>query len=1213
MKRGVGALFVAFLAARIFLGPVATPSAPPAGPQRPVIQQTHTVPPKFSKVITPAILPGANPAALCQTSSELCPAKGLLDAVQAFFGAASTADLAKRWYVSGADAKQIHFIVATVPDPVHTHLSLFFDRQVVAIEEAVQQGNYLFSSAYLPWDNVQHTEDDDYHVRLEQQDYQAAREEYPGLLLFHNAGTAANVGEGLEPLFVFLVAETPTGGINKSQFDNAIEAIAAMCGAECPDGPPTGGNGSLFVLGPTFSGSLYSLRALLNELKGPDGSWPAITVDSGAATDDHTIDWFRASTKDLSTTNPSRKDLKGAAVAFRTFQATSGPTVMDLLAFFCGEGYRADQLALLSEDETAYGNVASAPARSETCPNDKNARMVHYYFPRDISELRNAYEKDLELSAESGNSNAPRSTLPLNLEDTGNDDDSVPSFAQGQTPLSEEAVLMGIVSDLRERDVHLIAVEATNSLDIVFVVRYLRVAYPDARILTVDTDLLLPRQVDDPHLHGVMQITSYPLISGIEDEPTNECGRNLHRIFPSDYSEGTFEAARSLMPARHNPQPDPCSKSAVAPPNLPAAEPVWLTVLGRDQFWPVSLYGLDVKLHPDLPPAWIVIFALSAAFGFIYALLALKGNVISASIFLANFAHVKDRWRNRTLLLCGVLIFDIFFCLLWPRFWTPGHGKWLVFILLGVACLVVWDQWRRGGWRLVPWFLALGVASFAALEYAFGSQTGQAQVFMRYRYVHVTSGVSPFVPFLLLFAAFLWAGWHNLAGRPPWDYKGTGSPLPGAKQVIGDADSATSTSNQRLTKLTDYGNTDLLRLIQPSTINYRVAILTFVTLLVPLLAAVILVRPHTVQSFEGPRYDLAYTIFLILAVALVLWDTFRLSFIWLELKSLLMALDRLPLRRGFVRMAGFKSRRLWELGGNTFEDFFAVLSSEIQTISALSNSRPHSDELRAALHAVQHSVTAFLQWIHESRSPGGIAEGTFSGGLVVLLREARKSVGYPGKRFLKSFEGWVRQDQASSVTGGGDFTNLLVVHLRRLQKTLASACATTLRDLNHEWNQEKRPAWEAECMVREKTECKDLGLPLAVRLSEDFVCLFYFSFISSIFGRMRALLLTVAGVYVFILLSFSSYPFEPSSAFHTVMIFLLILVTLAVGIVYGQAHKDSTISRITDTEVGKLGVEFWFRLVGFVAVPLLSLLAAKFPEIGGFLFSWIEPASQAFK
>ena len=150
-------------------------------------------------------------------------------------------------------------------------------------------------------------------------------------------------------------------------------------------------------------------------------------------------------------------------------------------------------------------------------------------------------------------------------------------------------------------------------------------------------------------------------------------------------------------------------------------------------------------------------------------------------------------------------------------------------------------------------------------------------------------------------------------------------------------------------------------------------------------------------------------------------------------------------------------------------------------------------------------------------------------------------------------------------------------------------------------------------MVREKTECKDLGLPLAVRLSEDFVCLFYFSFISSIFGRMRALLLTVAGVYVFMLLSFSSYPFEPSSAFHTAMIFLLILVTLAVGIVYGQAHKDSTISRITDTEVGKLGGEFWFRLVGFVAVPLLSLLAAKFPEIGGFLFSWIEPASQAFK
>jgi hypothetical protein len=79
------------------------------------------------------------------------------------------------------------------------------------------------------------------------------------------------------------------------------------------------------------------------------------------------------------------------------------------------------------------------------------------------------------------------------------------------------------------------------------------------------------------------------------------------------------------------------------------------------------------------------------------------------------------------------------------------------------------------------------------------------------------------------------------------------------------------------------------------------------------------------------------------------------------------------------------------------------------------------------------------------------------------------------------------------------------------------------------------------------------------------------------------------------------------------MIFLLLLIAVVVGIVYGQAHKDATISRIMDSDASKLGLEPWFRLAAVMAVPLLSLLAAKFPEIGGFLFSWLAPASQAFR
>ena len=60
-------------------------------------------------------------------------------------------------------------------------------------------------------------------------------------------------------------------------------------------------------------------------------------------------------------------------------------------------------------------------------------------------------------------------------------------------------------------------------------------------------------------------------------------------------------------------------------------------------------------------------------------------------------------------------------------------------------------------------------------------------------------------------------------------------------------------------------------------------------------------------------------------------------------------------------------------------------------------------------------------------------------------------------------------------------------------------------------------------------------------------------------------------------------------------------------------HKDATLSRITKTNPGELGIDFWLRLALFVSVPLLSLVASAFPSVGGFLFSWLQPAAQAFK
>ena len=285
-------LFVAFLAARILLSPSAPLSQPPSSPQQTNASLQHS--PLASKSAKSKPASGAKPIAgsgnACKTSSEECRGKGLLDAVTESLGETpAKSDLARQWGIDNENTKNAQFLIATVPDPVHSHLSLLFDRQIVAIEEAVQQGGYLFTRAYLPWQRIQHAEDTDFHNVLAEQDYQSERENYPGVLLFHNAENSDSQKRGFRPLLVFLVTETPTGGINKEEFRTAMELIKEICTAGCADPSPVGGASKLFILGPTFSGSLYSLHAMIREFQSQLSS---VTIHSGTATDDDTIRWF---------------------------------------------------------------------------------------------------------------------------------------------------------------------------------------------------------------------------------------------------------------------------------------------------------------------------------------------------------------------------------------------------------------------------------------------------------------------------------------------------------------------------------------------------------------------------------------------------------------------------------------------------------------------------------------------------------------------------------------------------------------------------------------------------------------------------------------------------------------------------------------------------------------------------------------------------------
>src|SRR6202044_93314 len=45
----------------------------------------------------------------------------------------------------------VAFVIATVPNPISTHLPLSFDRSLEIIQQAAQDNRYQYESSWLPW------------------------------------------------------------------------------------------------------------------------------------------------------------------------------------------------------------------------------------------------------------------------------------------------------------------------------------------------------------------------------------------------------------------------------------------------------------------------------------------------------------------------------------------------------------------------------------------------------------------------------------------------------------------------------------------------------------------------------------------------------------------------------------------------------------------------------------------------------------------------------------------------------------------------------------------------------------------------------------------------------------------------------------------------------------------------------------------------------
>ncbi len=361
----------------------------------------------------------------CSKCGEFCPERTLLDTVSGFFGHdAADTDAANHWGVPSRARGDTTFVVAIVPDPVHTHLSLFFDRSIDAIGQAAQQAGYVFDRATMPWDYREHSESTDYRLRKGQENYEKVAEQLPGLMIFRPASPKTTTGASSsasprpplpnDDLFVFVVGETPTGGIHKEQFENALLRMEVIKNRLANTNTnkkkqevkvKTDDEESLFILGPTFSGSLYSLKELLTHEN--TERFTSVFVHSGTVSSWETVDWL------------DHQQLEN--LHFLTFQESDRYALRRFIHFAAKQGYQPKNIAVLSEEETAYGNFEVAQRRERCDPEvqalqdcekqgscekqrqslqlcmaleqerDHEDEVVRLYFPRGISQLRSAF------------------------------------------------------------------------------------------------------------------------------------------------------------------------------------------------------------------------------------------------------------------------------------------------------------------------------------------------------------------------------------------------------------------------------------------------------------------------------------------------------------------------------------------------------------------------------------------------------------------------------------------------------------------------------------------------------------------------------------------------------------------------------------------------------------------------------------------------------
>ena len=580
------------------------------------------------------------------------------------------------------------------------------------------------------------------------------------------------------------------------------------------------------------------------------------------------------------------------------------------------------------------------------------------------------------------------------------DTDTIPSFSGVNSALAQEAELYGVIDSLKAHGIRFVILRSTNTLDYLFLTRFLHRAYPEAFIVTMGPDILFGREIDTTEFRGLATLSAFPLLPRGQDWTSGKdaTARHAHRVFSSDSMEGTYLATRFLIPGAKSGLPD------YGPPFWEQGdrEPVtWLSIIGRDGYWPVAVLkdgyspnrekaqDLIFNLQPvapsapsnPLPPDEV--FPITRLEDLLRAAVPCHLHA-SAGLSLPLEQSRPERVRSLHTPARGSSTFSDVHWLggdlgrsnphasLFRSIATcPGRQKSPVGLHSCLLRVLGIGRCRMGHGRAIGRRTRLGQPKLAAQGWldhlSFASirdcSRGEPRDFQRHadrlpRCPLNQRGLSHD-----FFAAdagrFLLVVLADIVGPgPAWSRKAD-SPSPGKVPAA-----FARISSEMAGYIEDFAM-PFPRFCLKTGGFY---VFPFVVIMLLVLA---LLHPFggnfdsMLHSFENKSFNVTLHLMFAIAVYLVILECTQLLSTWLALKRLLLALNRTPLRRTFSALQGLSMHSLWSLSGTTSRARYTIFSHQLESLfhlrNVLSSSRqPGNQELRTRVEEACKRGQAFI-------------------------------------------------------------------------------------------------------------------------------------------------------------------------------------------------------------------------------------------------------------